>query len=115
MGYITIYSTNDNAEVSILRNLFEQKDIHYNILGEVTNASAGIAATGNQGIRVQVQEDDRERAKEVLVESGFLGQQKPASRRSPRRPAVNKWVLIFLAALVLVIVAILIAWFMNVG
>lgn len=115
MEYFTIYSTNDNAEVSILRNLFEQKEIHYKVLGEVTNASAGIAATGNSGIRVQVREDDRERAKEVLVESGFLGQQKTHSRKSRRRPAVNKWVLIFLAVLVLVIVAILIAWFMNVG
>ena len=112
MSYITIYNSPDTTEIGILKNLFDSEGIDYNIIGEATTASAGVAGTGITGMRVQVKEEDRERAKEILLQSGFLGHQKPAASRK-NGPTVNKWVLVLLAALVLVIVAFLITWFMN--
>ncbi|MCM4160505.1 DUF2007 domain-containing protein [Antarcticibacterium flavum] len=114
MEFITIYNTHDTTEVSILKNLFDKEGIEYKVLGEATASSAGIAASGNTGIRIQVREDEREKAKEILVESGFLGHKKDHHTKRRSGPAVNRWVLIFLAALVLVLVALLITWFMNV-
>lgn len=114
MEYFTIYNTHDTTEVGILKNLFEQKNIQYRVLGEATSSSAGIAGSGATGIRIQVREGDREKAKDILDKSGFQRASEFHSTKSQRRPRVNKWVLIFLAALVLVIVALLITWFMNV-
>jgi hypothetical protein len=114
MEFITIYNTHDITEVGILKNLFEKEGIEYNVLGEATASSAGIAGSGNTGIRIQVREDDREKAKEILVDSGFLGHRKEEHSRRRNPAGVNKWILIFLAALVLVLVALLITWFMNV-
>ncbi|UJH89938.1 DUF2007 domain-containing protein [Antarcticibacterium sp. 1MA-6-2] len=112
MEFVTIYSTPDASEISIIKNLFEEKGVDYKILDEVT--SGVIAGAGVTGVRLQVREEDREKAKEILIESGFLGHRKSTSS-SRRKPTVNKWILVFLAALVLVIVAILITWFMNVS
>lgn len=112
--YTTIYSTNDSSEISILKNLFDQEGIDYNVLGEVTDASAGIAGSGMSGIRLQVREDERERAKEILLESGFLGHRKPGGSSRNRKSKIGKGVIIFLAVLVVIIVAFLIWWFMNV-
>lgn len=114
MEYITIYSTDDRTEISILKNLFDQEKIDYKVLGEATNSSAGVAGSGITGIRLQVRDDERERAKEILVESGFIGHRKTTSTTPRQNPRIGKGVLIFLAALVVVIVAIIIVWFMNV-
>lgn len=108
MEYSTIYRSQDSSEIAIIKHLFEDHEIDHKVLGEVT--SGVIAGAGVTGTRIQVREDQLDRAKEVLVESGFLGHRK-ASRAG--RPAVSKWVLVFLAVLVLVIVALLITWFMN--
>jgi hypothetical protein len=113
MEYITIYTGDDQTEISIIRNLLEENNIKYNVLGEAIAASAGIGATGNMGTRIQVPKDEVDHAKTVLLETGFLGNwhKGKSKRRSSTR--YSKWVLIFLAALVLIIVSFLIMWFMN--
>lgn len=112
MEFITIYTGDDHTEISIIKNLLEENNIDHKVLGEATASSAGIGATGNMGTRIQVPKDEVDHAKTVLLETGFLGNwQKGKQKRESTR--YSKWVLIFLAALVLIIVSFLIMWFMN--
>lgn len=133
MEYTTIFSSLDRTEISLIKHLFEDNNIEHTILGETTYDAAGIAGSGNTGIRVQVPSDQIDRAKSVLVENGFLGNKKSKKTKTQRlpgekgniergkieigkrrkTPVVSRWILIFLAALVLIIVALLIMYFMN--
>ena len=112
MEFITIYTGDDQAEISIIKHLLEENNIEHNVLGEATASSAGIGATGNMGMRIQVPKNKVDDAKDVLLENGFLGnwQKGRLKKETTNR---FKWVLIFLAALVLIIVSFLIMWFMN--
>lgn len=118
MEYKTIFSTNDRTEVTIIKHLFEEHKVDYNILGETTNDAAGIAGSGQNGIRIQVPSNQIDRAKSVLVKNGFLGnlkseRTKVGINRKRRKPVISRWILIVLAALVLVLVAFLVMYFMN--
>ena len=113
MEYKTIYTGDDHAEISIIKHLLEEHSIHYNVLGEATASSAGIGATGNMGLRIQVPEDQVDRAKNILRDNGFLGEMKKGREKRRKEPRFSKWMFIFLAALVLIIVSFLIMWFMN--
>lgn len=108
MDFYTIYSTKDEQEVSILENVYNEENIEFRILGP-ENISSG----EEDPIRIQVAEKDREKARELLEQTGFLRQGTLHSQK-PIRSGGKKWILIFLAALVLILVAILITWFMNV-
>lgn len=112
MEYVTIYTGDDHTEIAIIKNLLEENNIDYKILGEATASSAGIGATGYMGMRVQIPEDEVDHAKSVLLETGFLGnwQKGKLKRETTNR---SKWVIFILAALVLIIVSFLIMWFMN--
>ena len=113
MQYITVYSTLDTGEISIIRNLFDQQEIKYEILGEATSSSAGIAASGISGMRVQVREKDSDRAKEILTAAGFLGNiNKGHVSHTGENAKMGKGMIIFLAALVVILAAILFIWFM---
>ncbi len=113
MEYITIYTGDDHTEISIIKNLLEENKIPYNILGEATASSAGIGATGHMGTRIQVPRDEVDHAKTVLLETGFLGNWQKGKQKRKTSTRNSKWILIFLAALVLIIVSFLIMWFMN--
>lgn len=110
MKYFTVYTTKDKSEVSVLKDLFEQEKIDFQILD---NEDTAASSTGMPEKRFQVAEKDREKAEELLEQTGFLriGRLNPSS---PKRMPANKWILIFLAALILIIVAMLITWFMHV-
>ena len=45
MEYVTIYTGDDQTEISIIKHLLEENNINYKVLGEATAASAGIGAT----------------------------------------------------------------------
>ncbi len=119
MEFITIFTSHDRTEISLIKHLFEDNNVTYNVLGETTNDAAGIVGSGSTGMRVQVPSDKVDKAKEVLVKNGFLGKLKKdrterveiGKRRSP--PVISRWILFFLAALVLIIVALIIVYFMN--
>ncbi len=111
MEYITIYRTLDETEISIITDLFEQEEIEYKILDEGARDSAGL---NSEGVRLQVLENQKEKAREILMEGGFLDDQSVHSTKARKSSSFNKWIFIFLAALVVVIVAVLIMWFMNV-
>lgn len=112
MEFITIYTGDDHTEISIIKNLLEENNINYKVLGEATSSSAGIGATGNMGMRIQIPEDEVDHAKNILLETGFLGNWKKSKLKKDGANR-SKWVLIFLAAVVLIIVSFLIMWVMN--
>lgn len=71
MKFVTIYKTLHSHEISMIKNLFEEHGIYYQVPDEVTNNSYGIAALGIDGMRVQVAEDQKEETLVVLKERGF--------------------------------------------
>lgn len=109
MEYVTVHTTTDKAEVSSLKAIFEGKGIHYRIIEEDREA---IADRDQPEQRIQVREEDREKARKVLHDSGYL-RIGSAHDETRRKAPVKRWMFLFLAALVLVIVIMLIAWFMN--
>ena len=113
MDYSTVYRTHDSAELSIIKHKFEEEKLNYQILDEHINSSAGITGMGGEGMRIQVEETQIDKAKTLLKEIGFLREWKDDLTKQRRNLPTRKWIFIFLAALVLVIVAFLIMWFMN--
>lgn len=105
MEYITVYATTDETEVGVLKSLFEGRGVEYKITEdkEVT--------AGRKEHFIQVAEKDRALAREILHESGYLKVEHPHREASATRG--KKWMFFFLAALVLIVVAVLIAWFMS--
>lgn len=108
MKFFTIYSTKDEQEVSILKNVYTDENIDFRIVEPEASS-----VSSNDPKRIQVAERDREKARELLEQTGFLRVDSLHSQK-PRRMAGKKWIFIFLAALVLILVSILITWFMNV-
>lgn len=104
MEFFTIYSTKDKQEVSILKNIYDQEQIEYRVL-EPENPL-------DDPTTIQVAENEKEKARELLEQTGFMSMG-PLHAHKPRRTAGKKWIFIFLAALILILVAILITWFMN--
>jgi hypothetical protein len=104
MDYITIYSTKDKNEIDVLQRVYSEEGIDYHLddtdeIGEVK--------------RIQVAEGDKSRARELLDQTGFLTASQahaPVHRRMPGK----KWIFIFLAAFIIIIVAMVILMFMNV-
>lgn len=108
MNFFTIYSTRDEHEVSILSDLYNEENLEYKIL-EPDNS----VEKEKDLKHIQVAEKDRDKARELLDQTGFVRIGHLHDKKI-RRGKGKKWILIFLAALVLVLVAILITWFMNV-
>lgn len=71
MKFVTIFNTIHANEISIIRNLFEDNDIHYMMPDTATDSAYGIAGLGINGMRVQVPEDQQEQALAVLKAHGF--------------------------------------------
>ena len=106
MEFISIYSTQDDNEISILEDLFRKEGLTY----EVHSSPTGDTGKPLQK-RILVAAEDRDRARELLDQTGFHAVQHQSRLKSVKS---KKLILIFLALLILVIVAIIIAWFMNV-
>ena len=58
-------------EVSMIKNFFEENEINYQVPDEIMDKSSGIAGLGIRGMRVQVIEDQKEKAVTILRERGF--------------------------------------------
>lgn len=104
MEYITVYVTTDEREITVLKSLFESNNLDFKISGKKDAATT-------QEQYVQVAEKDRKEARILLRESGYLNIEH--SYREPSASSGKKWMFIFLAALVLILVAVLIGWFMT--
>lgn len=111
MKYQTVYTTRDKNEYTVLKDLFEEEKIDFKIL-EDRSTKSGAGDVADQ--RFQVAPGDREKAEELLEQTGFLRSANVQATKLQRMPA-RKWIFFFLAALILIIFAILVAWFMNAG
>lgn len=104
MDYLTIYSTKDNNEIAVLKRVYTEEGIDYKI--EDADQTGEVK-------RLQVAEKDKSKARELLDQTGFLtASQTHVPVR--RRMTGKRWILIFLAAFILIIVAAVILMFMNV-
>lgn len=104
MDYITIYSTKDPNEIAVLKRVYSEEGIDYRV--------HDVDKTGEVQ-RIQVAEEDKSKARELLDQTGFLTASQahaPVRRRMPGK----RWIFIFLAAFILVIVAVVIWMFMSV-
>ncbi|MBZ9729614.1 DUF2007 domain-containing protein [Salegentibacter sp. JZCK2] len=116
MKYIDVFRTSDRNEHSIIKNLFDEENLDYRSYGEATDNATNIGALGNDGLRIEVAESDREKATEIIERSGFLGRShniKRPERTVRRKPQIGKWVIVVLAALVVLVAIILFVWFMS--
>ncbi|MBO2543876.1 DUF2007 domain-containing protein [Salegentibacter sp. BDJ18] len=113
MKYIDVFRTSDRNEHSIIKNLFDDEKLDYRSYGEATDNATNIGALGNDGLRIEVAESDREKATEIIKRSGFLGQSHNISNPKRTKPQVGKWVFVLLAALVVLIAIIFFVWFMS--
>lgn len=104
MDYFTVYSTKDLNEIAVLKRVYGEEGIDYRIEG--TNSPEDIK-------RVKVAESDKIKARELLDQTGFIT---ASQAHAPVRHRMQgkKWILIFLAAFILIIVAAVIFMFMNV-
>ena len=113
MGYITVYRTLDSTEISLIRHKFEDESLDFQVLDEHTNAAAGVAGIGGEGMRIQVEESQKNKAKEYLRELGFLNEKKADKSLETQPGGRSKWVAILFAALVVIIIIFIIVWFMD--
>ena len=104
MEYITIYSTKDKNEVAVLERVYSEEGIKYRV--DDTDEIEQVK-------RIQVAERDKNKARELLEQTGYLA---ASNAHSPVRGGRSrkKWIFIFLAAMIIIIVAIAIMMFMNV-
>ncbi|MBE7640783.1 hypothetical protein GUB10_10600 [Salegentibacter sp. BLCTC] len=119
MSYIVVFRTSSRHELSILKNLFDEEGVAYRTYGEAIDSAANIGGLGNDGMRIEVEEDERTKATEIIKRSGLLDnpytgktfQQMSHSER--RKPQVGKWVFVLLAVLVVLVAIIFFVWFMS--
>ena len=71
MKFVTVFNTTHSSEIAIIRNLFEDHDIKYVAPDMATDSASGIAGLGITGMRIQVPEDQQEKALAVLKAHGF--------------------------------------------
>ena len=71
MKFITVFNTAHASEIAIIRNLFEEHDIRYVAPDMATDSAAGLAGLGITGMRIQVPEDQQEKALAVLKAHGY--------------------------------------------
>jgi hypothetical protein len=103
MKYFTIYSTKDPNEIAVLKRVYTEEGLDYRVEPDETGKVK----------RVQVAEEDKTRARELLDQTGFLT---VSQAHAPVRRILGakRWIFIFLAAIILIIVAVVIVMFMNV-
>lgn len=104
MSYTTVYESAARSEIAIIRNLFDQDEIDFRVFDESTNDTFPL------GVRIQVADEDLEKAMNILKENGFLGEPEETAQPVTK---TRFWTYLFLALFVVVIVAVLINWFMN--
>ena len=113
MNYIDVFRTSDRHELAILKNLFDDENITYRTHGEAMDSAANIGGLGNDGMRIEVEESEREKAAEIIKRSGFLSHSYNISKPERTKPQVGKWVFVLLAALVVLVAIIFFIWFMS--
>ncbi|MGM0932012.1 MAG: hypothetical protein ACQEWD_01060 [Bacteroidota bacterium] len=119
MKYVTIYRTADITEVSGIKEIFVRESINFKILDTGTSPEENDAGLSTTESRIQVEEQQKERAKSILTQHGYSGvdQHFETTHRSRlpdsrAKPMIGKWMIFLLVALVVLIAIILFTWFM---
>ena len=72
MNYVTVYETTQQNQVILIKNILEQNDIDYRFFDESSNTNF------LTGVRIQVEENQREKALAVFRENGLLNDPSPS-------------------------------------
>lgn len=75
-NFVTIQKFTYIQELYVLRTVLEANDIEYQVLDELTAQVIPYISGSRGGIRLQVREEDAERALELLKEKGFIQEEK---------------------------------------
>jgi hypothetical protein len=113
MKYVDIFRTSDRNELAIIKNLFDEENIAYQTQGEAMDSAANIGGMGNYGLRIAVEENQQQKAVEIIKRSGFIEQPLETGKPNAKKPQIGKGMLFVLAALVVLVAIVLFVWFMN--
>lgn len=113
MKYINVFRTSDSNELAIIKNLFDDAEIAYRTKGEAMDSAANIGGMGNYGLQIEVEKSERQRAMTIIERSGFVKQPLETEKPTARKPKIGNWIIVVLAALVVLIAVVLFVWFMN--
>ena len=108
MEYVSVYTTSDKSEISLLKSLFEREKLDFRIV-TINNASE---ITITPETVFEVAEEDRDEARQILHKSGLL-QIKAHHHEAQSSTPMKRWVFLALAAIILILVIFVIWWFMN--
>lgn len=81
-NFVTIKKFTYLQELYVLRTLLEVNDIEYQVLDELTAQTIPYISNSVGGIRLQVRENDAERALKLLQEKGFI---EPKKEETPSK------------------------------
>lgn len=99
MKYTTIYTTPSKNQVPVIRHLFEEHQIDHRIFDEPKNDSLP------EGTKVQVINEQVNKAKDILKENGFYGTPEPY----PDSRTISKfWIFLTLALFLVIIISIVV-------
>lgn len=120
MKYITVYRTTDITEVSGIKEIFVRESINFKILNPETAANENKDVESSES-SIQVEEQQQERANRILTQHGYASASGETPFKTTHRsrlpdsrdkPMINKWVILILVGLVVLIAIILFTWFM---
>ncbi|MDT0678443.1 DUF2007 domain-containing protein [Autumnicola musiva] len=100
MKLIDIFRSSYQFEISNIKNLFKAENIYYQVRGEAMDSAAGIGGMGNDGMRIAVEEGDYSRAREILENAGFAGENISETQNPDRKSQFNKWLIGIIAILI---------------
>lgn len=103
MNYVTVWETPQQNQLILVKSIFEQNNLNYRFLDEGANTNFPV------GVRVQVEENQAEKARKILKENGFIGTIEPKPEAGV---ATSFWWYLFLALLVVIIVSAFINWYL---
>nr|MBS0036589.1 hypothetical protein [Saprospiraceae bacterium] len=72
MKYVEIYETLSAQELNLIKLGLSKRGIDFQTLYETALQVGNVAALGGRGAVIQVPEDDLEKAREALLELGFI-------------------------------------------
>lgn len=113
MKYVNVFRTSDSNELAIIKNLFDDAGIAYRTKGEAMDSATNIGGMGNYGLQIEVEKGERQKAMTIIKSSGFVKQPLEVEKPTAKKPKTGNWMIMVLAALVVLIAVVLFVWFMN--
>ena len=106
MEYTTVYVTSNKDRINLLKSHFEREKLDYRVVPTTAKGDKG------EEVAIEIAEKDRERARQILHDTGFLKIETAHDSASKYKPE-RKLIPIVIAAIILILVVITIWWLMN--